>query len=672
MRGAVFPSSSSTARAQVGQYQRASSGRPAGRVAERLAPRVPRAPVRQEPQRAGQLPAGRGELVDDRGGRSRVGLGDDEAVAARAGAGAARGCSGRSRTSSCRSLKRRGPSSSAATTSSVQRSPTRARAAASGIRGSVGHLRDPSVLYSNLQLASYSRGSLMTMSALHEPSSEPRPSGRPGVVGLGAAAGGRQRRRRRRRPGPHERPQPARRRGHVTFSDGRTESGRVAGVDADLDLAAIAVDTGDVEPVDWGRGRAGNRHRRARARQSGRPRPARDARLRLARAGAASAARADAGSPGAIEHTAPLPRGSAGGPLVDRDGACSASTRIRLEGGLILAVAADAACASTCRRSRAARRPRRAPSAWRSRRRAVARRLRRAVGLPERDGVLVRGVPRTAPAARAGIEHGDLIVAPTAAARGRRRPLRAARQRLAGSGSSSSTVVRGTEERKVPRAASSWRVTETRRAARPRRSTPTRGSSPTSPSALAPSVANLRVTRRTRGGRVPAGAGSGVVADARRLPAHLGARRRRPDQRRPRRVRGRARAPLRGRRRDALSDLAVLRTDGRRPRRPRELGDAEPLRVGQLVVAIGNPHGFARIGDGGRRVRARPLAAGRARRGAIIDNVIQTDAALNPGNSGGALVTGSARSWASTPRSRASASASPCRSTTPRAGSSAR
>ena len=103
--------------------------------------------------------------------------------------------------------------------------------------------------------------------------------------------------------------------------------------------------------------------------------------------------------------------------------------------------------------------------------------------------------------------------------------------------------------------------------------------------------------------------------------------------------------------------------------RPPTLGDAERLRVGQLVVAIGNPQRL-------RRARSRPgvvSALGRslpARAGAaarIVENVIQTDAALNPGNSGGALADGRDRaSWASTPRWRASASGSRCRSTTPR------
>jgi serine protease Do len=157
---------------------------------------------------------------------------------------------------------------------------------------------------------------------------------------------------------------------------------------------------------------------------------------------------------------------------------------------------------------------------------------------------------------------------------------------------------------------------------------------------LAPSVANLRVARRIRGGRTVDGGGSGVVitADGFMLTsAHVVDAVRRPV--RASFVDGRElAAEVVGA--DPLSDLAVLRAEGD-ALAAAELGDAERLRVGQLVVAIGNPHGF-----GGSVTAGVVSALGRSlptRAGRIVDNVIQTDAALNPGNSGGALADGLGR-----------------------------
>src|SRR5438094_2468462 len=159
---------------------------------------------------------------------------------------------------------------------------------------------------------------------------------------------------------------------------------------------------------------------------------------------------------------------------------------------------------------------------------------------------------------------------------------------------------------------------------------------------LSPSVANLRVSRRVRGGRLLEGGGSAVVItpDGFMLTsAHVVAR---TDGGRASFVDGRElEFEVVGS--DPLSDLAVLRADGRELV-PAELGDAEHLRVGQLVVAIGNPHGFTGSVTAGvvsALGRSLPTRSGANVR--IVDNVIQTDAALNPGNSGGALADGNGR-----------------------------
>jgi serine protease Do len=154
---------------------------------------------------------------------------------------------------------------------------------------------------------------------------------------------------------------------------------------------------------------------------------------------------------------------------------------------------------------------------------------------------------------------------------------------------------------------------------------------------LAPSVANLRVSRRVRGGRTVDGGGSGVVITPDGFiltSAHVVDRARRVVH--ASFVDGREEsAEVIGA--DPLSDLAVIRA-GADDLVAAELGDADRLRVGQLVVAIGNPYGFTSSVTAGvvsALGRSLPTRAGR-----VVDNVIQTDAALNPGNSGGALADG--------------------------------
>jgi serine protease Do len=152
---------------------------------------------------------------------------------------------------------------------------------------------------------------------------------------------------------------------------------------------------------------------------------------------------------------------------------------------------------------------------------------------------------------------------------------------------------------------------------------------------LAPSVANLRVRRGGGGSAVVISPDGFLVTSAHVVAAG----------------RGRGRASFVDGREldfsvvgaDPLSDLAVLRADAR-DLVAAELGDAERLRVGQLVVAIGNPYGFdgsVTAGVVSALGRSLPTRSGATVR--YVDNVIQTDAALNPGNSGGALADGRGR-----------------------------
>ncbi len=190
---------------------------------------------------------------------------------------------------------------------------------------------------------------------------------------------------------------------------GEVVEGRVLGADPDLNVALLAVATGDVDPVAW-------------ADESPEP-------------GAPVFALADPGGrglrttfgmvsatgrgfrgprgrrvTGSIEHTAPLPRGSSGGPLVDPDGRLLGLNAVRRDGGFILALPADVALrrrVEELARGEVGERPRLGVALAPPR---VARRLRSAVGLPGRDGLLVRAVVDGSPGAAAGLERGDLLV----------------------------------------------------------------------------------------------------------------------------------------------------------------------------------------------------------------------------------------------------------------------
>src|SRR3954452_10177462 len=192
----------------------------------------------------------------------------------------------------------------------------------------------------------------------------------------------------------------------VTFADGRRDSSEAAGVDPDLDLAVLATDTGDAPVIAWEPEplppSLGTRVV-ALANPGGRV-------LRVTLGFVSSEGRSFRGPrgrrvEGAIEHTAVLPRGSSGGPLVDVEGRLLGLNSVRMDGGLILAVPATASVRKLAEDGSPS--PHRLGVAVGPPR--VAKRLRRAVGLPERDGLLVRDVESDSVAARAGVERGDLI-----------------------------------------------------------------------------------------------------------------------------------------------------------------------------------------------------------------------------------------------------------------------
>ena len=195
----------------------------------------------------------------------------------------------------------------------------------------------------------------------------------------------------------------------VVFADGRSATGRVAGVDLDGDLAVLAVDTAGAPAITWADadGVQVGTPVFALASPGGRTRVTFGTVSAVDRAFRGPRGRRITGS---IEHTAPLARGSSGGPLVDAESRLVGLNTNRLGDGFYLALPADAelrARVEALGRGESPSRPRLGLGLAPAR---VARHLRRAVGLPDREGLLVRVVEDGSPADRAGVRTGDLLV----------------------------------------------------------------------------------------------------------------------------------------------------------------------------------------------------------------------------------------------------------------------
>ncbi len=197
----------------------------------------------------------------------------------------------------------------------------------------------------------------------------------------------------------------------VTFADGRTETGQVRGIDLDGDLALLGVDTAGVAPVEWADGAAAAVGTPVFAVANPGGRGVRTTFGLVSAVGQSFRGPRGRRIAGSVEHTAPLARGSSGGPLVDAAGRLLGLNTSRLGEGFYLANPADdelRARVDALGRGQAPVRVRLGVGIAPAR---EARHLRRAVGLPDRDGLLVRMVEDGSPADRAGIRQGDLLAA---------------------------------------------------------------------------------------------------------------------------------------------------------------------------------------------------------------------------------------------------------------------
>lgn len=194
----------------------------------------------------------------------------------------------------------------------------------------------------------------------------------------------------------------------VAYPDATTVTASVAGVDLDGDLAVLRVDTRGAAAPAWGDAPELGAPVWSLARTP-------DAGLRLTTGAVSATGRGFRGPRGrrivgAFEHTAPLARGSSGGPVLDADGRLVGLNTHRIGDGFYLAVTTDADLRPRVDALAAGESPRRRSLGVAVAPPPVARKLRRSVGLSERDGVLVRDADPDGPAGRAGIESGDLLV----------------------------------------------------------------------------------------------------------------------------------------------------------------------------------------------------------------------------------------------------------------------
>jgi len=231
----------------------------------------------------------------------------------------------------------------------------------------------------------------------------------------------------------------------VTFADGRRVTGSTTGIDVEGDLAVVSVDTGGAPAPLWGEqpARLGEAVL-AMSNPGGRG-------LRVGVgfvSGLEVAFRGPNGRKiaGAIEHTAPLARGSSGGPLVDGDGRLLGIDTHRIGDGFYLALPTGEELRSRIEQLARGESPSRVRLGVALAHPRVARRLRRSVGLPERDGLLVHAVETNAAADRAGIKQGDLIVSVGGSAVSTFDELSETVDAGAGSGSIDLGIVRGVDE----------------------------------------------------------------------------------------------------------------------------------------------------------------------------------------------------------------------------------